>query len=166
MDFSRHEYESRLIKCQKEMANACVDVLLLTNGYNIRYMSGYYTSLLRNSNFRLFTLLIFQTGAPVLVVPNLEIGAAQRLAWFDDVRCWGGIGSYCDDSTAALPKILKERNLTKCTIGAELDIGTRMYMTQREFTILQESLPHCSFINGTDIIWKLRMIKSPAELNA
>lgn len=165
MDFPRQEYEARLAKCQKEMAAAGIDVLFLTNGYNIRYLTGYITSLLRNSNFRLFTLAVFQTGEPVLVVPNLEIGAAKRLAWFDDVRYWGGTGGYCDESTEALPKILAERNMTSCTIGAEEDIGLRMYMTVAEYETIKAALPGCRFVNGTGVVWKLRMLKSPAELD-
>ena len=164
MDFQRQEYEARLRKCQSEMKAAGIDVLLVSSGFNIRYFSGYITSLLRDSNFRLFTMAIFQTDEPVLVVPNLEIGAAKRLAWFDDVRYWGGTGGFCDESTEALPKLLAEKNLLKCTIGAELDIGLRMYMTRREFDIMKTALPECRFVNGTQIIWKLRMVKSHAEL--
>ncbi len=97
MAFSKNEYQRRLEKCQKEMKDACIDVLLLTSEKNIYYLSGYRTSLLRNSNFRLFSLMIFQTGEPVLIVPNLEIGAARIMSWFKDVRFWGPEVSHRND---------------------------------------------------------------------
>lgn len=163
MYFPKKEYEDRLKKCQNEMKNAGIDVMFLSAEKNIYYFTGYRTSLLRNSNFRLFQLVIFQTGEPVLIVPNLELPAAKLMSWFNDVRSWGP-GGFVSDSTEALAKVLGEKNMLECTIGAELDIGLRMYMTQTEYETIKESLPGCKFVNGTEIIWKLRMIKSPAEL--
>lgn len=163
MAFSKNEYQRRLEKCQKEMKDACIDVLLLTSEKNIYYLSGYRTSLLRNSNFRLFSLMIFQTGEPVLIVPNLEIGAARIMSWFKDVRFWGP-GGFASESTEAVKKMLEEKNLLKATVGAELAPGLRFYMTQKEFQTIGQILPGCRFVDCNGIMWKLRMIKSQAEL--
>ena len=162
MIFSLQEYETRHKKCQALMKESGIDVMMLSKGQNIFYFSGYRTSLF-SSHFRPFFVLIFQSGDPVLITPNLEWFSADKESWFDDVRFWGK-GGKTNTPWDAVHDVLSEKKLTDCVIGTELDLGQRMSATYADFMNIKGKLPGCKFTNGTDITWKLRMVKSPKEL--
>ena len=162
MIFTLQEYEQRNQKCQSLMKEAGIDVMMLTKGQNIFYFSGYRTSLF-SSHFRPFFVLIFQNQEPVLLVPNLEWYSAVKETWFEDVRFWGKGGSS-DNAIDLIHTVLKEKGFLNSVIGMELDLGQRLSTTYAEYLAIQKKLPGCKFVNGTDITWKQRMVKSPAEL--
>lgn len=162
MIFSLQEYEARHEKCRALMKEAGIDVMMLSKGANIFYFSGYRTSLF-SSHFRPFFVLIFQSGDPVLVVPNLEWYSAVKETWFEDVRFWGK-GSKAGTPADSVHAILQEKGMAGCTIATELDLGQRLGDTYANYQVIRENLSGCRFVNATDITWKLRMVKSPREL--
>jgi len=136
--------------------------LVLSQDTNLIYMTGYRTHLY-NANFRPFITVLKRGDDPILIVPNLEEGAAKKESWFDDVRIWG-INCKYKNAIEVVKTIFKEKNITSVTVGMELDNGQRLGMFQSEFEELKNYFPDCSFKSCASMIWRIRRIKSPQEI--
>jgi len=162
LNFDISEYEARWQKCQKEMEEEGLDVLVLSQDTNVIYMTGYRTQLY-DSNFRPFITVLKRGDNPVLIVPNLEEGSGRKESWFDDVRIWGGNCKY-KTAIEVVKAVFKEKNLTQTNVGMELDNGQRLGMLQSEFEELKDAFPDCTFKSCASMIWRIRRIKSPREI--
>lgn len=160
--FDRSEYEARMAKCRREMEAEGLDVLILSLGTNVYYMSGYRTQLFF-SNFRPFICVIPKEGDPVLGVPNLEYNSALKESWFEDVRFWGLRGAT-NDPVSWVTSVLKEKKLENAVVGMELDEGMRTGMMQCEIEAIYAAFPSCRFQSCSTVMWNLRMIKSKREI--
>jgi len=160
--FDRSEFETRWEKCQKEMEKNGLDVLILSLGTNVYYMSGYRTQLFF-SNFRPFICILPRGGEPVLGVPNLELFSAKKESWFEDVRFWGR-GSNTADPVSWIKEVFDEKKLTGTTVGLELDDGQRVGLMQSEVEGIYKHLSGCKFKSCSGVMWELRMLKSSKEL--
>ncbi len=165
LDFPIEEYQSRLAKIQKIMADNKVDGLVLTDPSNLIYFTGYRT-ILYASKFRPFLAVIPQSGEPVLVLPNLEVGDGVKTAWVKDVRGWGkGLNAIAPDAFGLMGDVLREKKLDKGRIGIELATGQRLAMTFDQWEALKSQVPAAEFVNSADLIWQVRIIKSLQELD-
>jgi len=162
--FSTEEYAQRTAKARRLMEEQGIDACVFSKAANIVYFSGYLTTLF-DSHFRPFFFVLPLTGAPVLVVPDLEKGGAEKTSWVDDVRIWGG-SKRCvaPDPITLLADVLKELQVEKGTIGLELGHGQRLGMTYEQFLDMQKALPDMKLVNSDGVVWPCRMIKSAAEI--
>jgi Xaa-Pro aminopeptidase len=94
-------YEERLATAAAATRAAGLDALLIGVGSDLRYLTGYAAMPLE----RLTLLVVPADGPPSLVVPRLELGAAQagtRPAL--DIRTWDETDDPYDLATSDLPK--------------------------------------------------------------
>jgi len=183
--FEEEEMKSRWEKCQIEMEKEGIDVLILSKPTNFFYMSGFRTQI-RSSDFRAFIAIMPRGGEPTLVVPNIEGPPAEKESWFPHVRRWGnvamqgngryatriskglsaGVGGQIEakDANELVVKILKESNLLNATVGMELDGFQQLGMPQNDFETIKAGLPNCKFKSCSNIMWKLRRVKSKKEI--
>jgi Xaa-Pro aminopeptidase len=162
--FLNEEYQTRISKLQKLMAQNDMDGILVTQPENLIYFSGYRTGLY-NSKFRPFLCFIPVEGSPTLVLPNLELGLGRQTSYIDDIRCWGGTPGCQGTNPLVLgADVIKAFRKSKSKIGIEIDNGQRMGMNMAQFDELRSYLPSVSFVPSSGPIWKLRSIKSPLEI--
>lgn len=164
MDFSKEEYQNRLARTQKKMAEQGIDGLVIGDDCNLIYFTGYRT-LLFGSKFRPLLAVIPQSGDPTLVLPNLEVGIGKKTSWLSDVRGWGK-GLYADapDHLTLLIETLKEKGLLNGRLGTELGLGLRLGMTYEQFVELKDCTPEAEWVNLADVIWSVRSVKSEQEV--
>jgi Xaa-Pro aminopeptidase len=62
--------------------------------------------------------------------------------------------------------VFNELGLKAQRVGAELGYEQRLGMPINDFLSLQRALGDVSFVDASELLWKLRMIKSEAEINA
>ena len=135
-------------------AEAGVDLLVLTPGSDLRYLSGYNAHAME----RLTALAVPRDGEPFLVVPRLE-------APMVDAGPAGGLGlevltwDETDDPFALLAGAASAR------LGAaptRVAVGAR---TWAEHALgVQRALPGCSLELASPVVDRLRMVKSAAEV--
>ncbi len=162
MLFDLNEHESRLKKCQDLMKRHGFDVLILSQASNVFYMTGYRTQLFF-TEFRPFICLIPREGLPALLVPSLEGKAAKIEAWFDNIHLWG-LGVDAENPLQLISKYFKEKKLLNATVGMELDMGQRPGMVQEEIEAIFKDLSKCRFKSCSELMWKLRSVKSKKEI--
>ncbi|MEZ0054302.1 Xaa-Pro aminopeptidase [Mycobacterium sp. MAA66] len=148
--FSSDVYASRLQQGAEAAASAGLDGLVITPGYDLRYLTGS-----RAQTFERLTALVVPAdgAAPTVVVPRLELAALKESAilelgvavqdWVDD-----------DDPYALVAAALS---------GPAVAVADSMPALHL--------LPLASVLGAvpvlaTDVLRRLRMIKDPAEIDA
>jgi Xaa-Pro aminopeptidase len=135
-------------------AETGIDLLVLTPGSDLRYLSGYNAHAME----RLTALVVPRRGEPFLVVPRLE-------APMVDASPAGGLGlellawDETDDPFALLARTATARLGTAPTCVA---VGARSWA---EHALgVQRALPGSTLEIASPVIDRLRMIKSAAEV--
>ncbi len=130
------------------MAEQGVDVLLLSLGHDLPYLTGYHAMPLE----RLTMLVVPRDGEATLLVPRLE---APRVVEQPDVftlRIW----DETEDPTALAAELAGP--------AATVAVGDQMWA--RFLVELLPQLPGVSFRRAVDVVGPLRMVKDAAEIDA
>jgi Xaa-Pro aminopeptidase len=135
-------------------AEAGVDLLVLTPGSDLRYLSGYSAHAME----RLTALAVPRRGEPFLVVPRLEapmVDASPAGALGLELLAW----DETDDPFALLARTATAR------LGAaptRVAVGARSWA---EHALgVQRALPGSTLEIASPVVDRLRMVKSPAEV--
>jgi Xaa-Pro dipeptidase len=153
--FPMAEYDSRLLAVRKAMAVEELDLLLVSHHCDLNWLTGYDTFGVGNHA----VLALPREGAPFLHATTMEIPAAVMNTWVEDVLLgsWvhpGGMG-------AELADILKHRGLDRGFIGLQ---PRRAGLRADSHRALLTGLAGANIRDVSDLIGRLRIIKSPAEL--
>ena len=129
-----------------------IDTALVTDDDNVFYLTGYYDYL--HMEFGRPTIFIVSENSPsVIITPQIDENSARSLAHCDEISTWNdGMG---DEWREKLPNIIK---LSK-KIGIELDRIPQIVLSYLNSLNSPEK-----FVNFSEILEELRMIKSQEEL--
>ena len=165
LEFPGQEFKRRYDLMRDTMTARGVDALLITREENIRYFTGYYSTLWDSGN-RYFAALLPRDASipPTLVTTGDSLFTPQ--SWIDDVRRPGDTPPFDLRATTSelLANILNEKGLAKGTIGMELGSGMSLNMPQSEWMLLQQAVPDAKFCDFGNFLWKQREIKSVHEI--
>ena len=165
-DFPREEYLARYARTQKLLKERRLDALFLTNRQNLRYFAGLRDGAWDAQHFYFLTLLPAE-GEPVLFVAN-GFNHLVKQCWIEDVRYWPWQKEfYLAKESGAIDLVvhtLAENHLATGVIGMELSPDIHVHMGQRHFTALHQRLAQAQIVDGSDVIWEIRSIKSAAEI--
>ncbi|MEU8246562.1 Xaa-Pro peptidase family protein [Nonomuraea sp. NPDC048916] len=142
---------SRLAAAQEAAAKAGIDALLLTPGPDLRYVTGYDAKPLE----RLTCLVVPASGEPYMLVPRLELPAAQA-----SPASRLGLEFVAWDETDDPYRIAASRLGRVGTVG----LADRMWaMSSLRF---RDVLPDAEQVLAGSVLRELRMRKSLAEVAA
>jgi len=159
--FSVDEYRSRTVAAQALMADAELDALLVCTEPEVRYFSGFHTPFWQSPT-RPWFLVIPAAGDPVAVVPGIGAESWSR-TWVDDVRTWPAPRPEAD-GVSLLADTLREISGTSGRIGLPMGHETHVRMPLADLRTLEDHLSPSRLIDATDVVRRLRMVKSEAEI--
>ncbi|MHB1130005.1 MAG: aminopeptidase P family protein [Ilumatobacteraceae bacterium] len=142
------EYASRLRRVRAVMIEREVDVMLLSVGYDLPYLTGYLAMPLE----RLTMLVVPQRGDAVMVVPRLEVPRVVPQPGVFSIQSW----DETQDPIVMVANMLGN--------ARRIAVGDQMWAR-----FLVELLPHlvgASFVRAVDVVGPLRMTKDAAEIAA
>ena len=142
----------RLARARARMRELGVDVLLLSTGADLPYLTGYEAMPLE----RLTMLVLPVDGDAVLVVPRLEAPRVVERPDAFEVLPW----DETDDPIAIVAGLVRriDPDVTSAAIGDH---------TWARFVLdLQAALPDVAFRRATDVTGPLRVVKDAAEIDA
>ncbi len=151
--FDRAEFAERRRKVRALMQQRGIDTLLLHSPANIYYLSGHYTLNLWDYQ----CLIVPSEGSPVMLIWHFEEGRFAATAVDTQPELFGG-GA---DPIAETRAVLERRGWLGRTIGVEKDSG---YLTPALCERLCEALEPAKTVNGSGLADRVRIVKSPAEL--
>lgn len=163
--FAIAEFEARLERAHRGMAEAGVDALLLTNEPEIRYFSGYMTQFWQSPTRPSF-LVIPADGKPIAVIAEIST-VLMAATWVDDIRTWPAPQPE-DEGVTLLAGVLREVTAGRGAggvIGLLRGAETTLRMPLADLEKLQGALADARFVDSTNLISRLRMVKSEAEID-
>jgi Xaa-Pro aminopeptidase len=141
-------YLERLDRVRKAMADRGVDVLLLSVGRDLPYLTGYEAMPLE----RLTMLVVPREGEATMVIPRLEAPRVVEQPGVFGLRPW----EETDDPSAIVAELAAG--------AATAAVGDQMWA--RFLVELLPRLRETEFRRAVDIVGPLRMVKDAAEIEA
>ncbi|PHR18961.1 MAG: peptidase M24 [Hoeflea sp.] len=159
--FPADEYRCRTLALQREMARGEIDALLLTTPADVFYTTGFLTRFWE-SPARPWFVVVPAAGDPVAVIP--AIGAElMRRCWISDIRTWNAPDPV-DDGVSLLAETLSGLVPASGRIGIPMGLETHLRMPVADFLRLQSLIAPRRIVDGTDAVYRVREIKSEAEI--
>ena len=138
----------RMARVRGRMDELGVDVLLLSIGADLPWLTGYEAL----ETERLTMLVLPRDGDATLVVPRLEAGRVEEQPDAFSIAVWDEI----DDPIALVAKLA----------GAPSTAAIGDQTWARFLLDLQRALPHTSFRKASEVTADLRRVKDAAEVEA
>jgi Xaa-Pro dipeptidase len=154
--FSAEEFEQRVLKLRSALDVLGLDGLLLFKQESMYYLTGYETF-----GFCFFQCLyVGADGQKVLMTRAPDLRQAQHTSTLNDIRVWT---DEADASPAAfLKNMLEELGCRGQYLGIELD---SYGLTGRNWDTVRFALgSFCTLTDASELVTRLRMVKSQAEL--
>lgn len=145
-------FASRMQKFRRHLAEADIDVALITDDDNVYYLSGYYDYL--HMEFGRPTILVVpRDGDSLLITPTIDLNTAEAAAQVDRISAWND--GMRNEWREELPNAVRSAK----SIAIEPD-----HMPPLVRSYLSELVDAGKITSATPILSELRMIKSEEEL--
>ena len=151
--FPRDEYDARIEKVRRTMAERSIEVLLIFTAENVNYLTGYDT--IGYSSYLCLAVPIDRE--PLMVIREMERGIAMSTTWLSDFATTGDT----DDSVERTVNALSTRGLAGRRIAME---ATAPFLTARTYLRLRHALGGDKVADGSEIVEPIRAIKSAREI--
>jgi Xaa-Pro dipeptidase len=151
----------RLAEARALLEQAGLDGLLLIASTNLTFLSGY--PYVDTNLARPFFFLLPRIGAPALLVHEGRQFEARAKSWVEEVRTYNRLSVA---PLAELDALLRDRGLRGRRIGAEMGFEQRIGLPFAEFERLRVELTPTEFVDAAAILWRLRMVKPPWDLDS
>ena len=159
LEINQAEYKNRVERVRKALAKRKLDALYLTNGTSMFYLTGYSFI----STERPAALVIPLDGTITFLGPLLEKEHVPL-----ETTIIENVKTYTDYPGEKHPiehfaQFLTEMKLTKKRIGTDSKAGALSQWGYKG-PPLTKKLKGTKFVDTSDLIWSMRLIKSPAEI--
>ncbi len=152
--FPLEEYRGRIQRAREAMTEAGIEVLLVNNISDLCYLIGFQTFF--STWYSCLVLPLDQE--PFLQTAELEVPATLVHGPITDIALYPWYEAT--EAGTHLGPILKQRGLDQKRIGVQLSGGLGAIDYER----LKDALPAAAFKDASEIIFELRVVKSPAEI--
>ncbi len=159
--FPPEEFEARIDRLQRGMAEAQIAALLLTSPADVFYTTGFLTRFWE-SPARPWFVVVPSDGAPVAVIPAIGAGPMGR-TWVQDIRTWDAPDPE-DDGVTLLAQTLAELVPEGAAIGVPMGLETHLRMPLADYARLGAALAPRRMCDATAIVHRVREVKSEAEI--
>lgn len=155
-DFPRAEYEARLEAANRAMHANNLDAILLASEAEVRYFTGFRTQFWQSPT-RPWFVILRRDQTPFAIIPEIgaELMARSNIA---EIEAWPAPRPH-DDGLS----LLKDRLANCQRLGVLMGHETTFRMPLNDVFELRAAL-HAEWIDATDIIRDLRMVKSEREI--
>lgn len=156
LHFDTEEYANRLQRLTSRMREEKIDAMLLFAQESMYWLTGYDTF-----GYCFFqTLVVKADGNMVLLTRSADLRQARHTSNIGKIEIW--IDRMNADPTMDLKNLLSDLDLLGCRIGVEYDTHG---LTGRNARLLDNQLQSFGqIIDASNIVSRLRLIKSPAEI--
>ena len=169
-DFPRTEYEDRIKRARKYMEAQQMDVLVCWDPVNIRYFTGFQSLHWSAMSIQPAVYLLPLEKDPVIVAPDFFAGVVEGYTYETDIRFYQKphVTEVIRNLPVDIADAIKELGCGKGRIGLESGREGGMCIPRpiNDIDRFRNELDGAAFLEGGDLIWKCRMIKSTSEVEA
>ena len=150
--FDAAEFSGRIERLRSRMRERGVEIALFDEIEAMTWLSGF-----GNSENRWRCVGVPLEGEPFFLIRALDASPCRQRTWITDVptfRDW-------EDPMPVLANALAKRGLQRARVG--VDFGSYCMPVAR-FAQMREALPDAQIVDVGNVVWELRLTKSPAEI--
>jgi Xaa-Pro dipeptidase len=154
LPFGLDEYRARLEKVRDGMVERGIDIALISIPENIYYLTGYTTL----GYYMYQTLLVPLVDEPLLLTYREERINIERLSWLE---------RYVNYCVTEDPVEVTTRTIREALAGGGRTLSIEesgFFFPIRTYKQLVDSLPKARWVDGSGLVERARLIKSPAEI--
>jgi ectoine hydrolase len=162
LPFERSEYDARIAKARRAMANSGIDLLIVTDPSNMAWLTGY-----DGWSFYVHQCVVLaHDGEPIWFGRGQDANGAKRTVFRDHAQIVGYPDHYVQ-SRERHPmdylsrEVIEARGWGGLRIGVELD---NYYFSAAAFASLARNLPNAKWVDATGLVNWQRAVKSPREI--
>lgn len=159
--FPKEEYEFRYKRAREVMVEKGLDAILVTEFTNYMYLGGQREFRQLTPKARPLILILPLDKEPILIAQVPLEQAMRKGSWIKNIKTWSGMPFSVEPVKVALEELL----LTKGRIGMEFGIEQRIGISYNDLMALEKMLPNANFVDASEVLIRLRMIKSQAEID-
>jgi Xaa-Pro aminopeptidase len=163
LEFPAAEYQDRVNRLTAQMDKKGINAVILTSDENTYYFSGFKSIVWASKVSTPGVLVITKDGDMMIASSKNGMETVKVTSCVDDIRYYGKDSPYQNYSEAIL-SILQEKKLLKGKIGLELGKGHKMHLNYYDSQDLFKGLSDSEVVDGAEILWNVRMIKSALEI--
>ncbi len=161
LNFSRKEYDRRLAKTRDAMAQAGLELLVVSDPSNMAWLTGY-----DGWSFYVHqAVLLALDGEPVWFGRGQDINGAKRTVFMAHDNIVGYPDHYVQSPERhpmdVMASLIEKRGWARARIGVEMD---NYWFSAAAFASLQGNLPNAVFGDATGLVNWQRAVKSDKEL--
>lgn len=145
------EYRDRVARVQARMAARGLDAVVLFGPHNIAYLTGMDSENLFDPQ----ACIVAASGDPVLVILDFELGRCMNSSWIEKPVIYGQF----DDPVAAFASAIAAAGLGRAKLGLD-----RRWIGAQQYQQLVAALPGAAVEDGFGVVERVRLVKSPAEI--
>src|SRR5262249_8198815 len=160
--FPPEEYPARVMRARRAMEAARLDALLLSDDRNFFYFTGAGGPTPREDKARPQFVLILLSGEVAALVSHARCIPFRESSWVPTLRTYDGLGT--ERIREALADLVERVAPRARTIGMELGYEQRLGISVADYEALRARFPDRRLVDASEVLWGLRMVKSPAEL--
>lgn len=161
LPFTHEEYERRLAKVRRAMAERDIDVLFVEDPSNMAWLTGY-----DGWSFYVHQgVVVFHDADPVWWGRSQDANGAVRTVWMADQDVIGYADNFVQSTVRHpmqdLASRLRDRGYAGKRVGLELE---NYYFSARAYLVLKEELPDAELVDATALVNWQRGVKSAEEI--
>lgn len=160
--FTTAEFEARCAAAQKVMETRDLDALLFASESDIRYFTGFMTQFWQSPT-RPWFVVIPRAGAPIAIIPTIGV-PLMRDCHVGDIHSWASPAAE-DDGISLLLSVLTAQCEQHQRLGVLMGRETSFRAPLGDVLTLVDSLNSIELVDTTEDIQRIRMRKSPAEID-
>ncbi len=161
LDFPYAEMQQKIKNAQALLKRENMSGMVVTSACNHFYFTGFR----KLADWATFTRTVFVfipvEKAPVIYVQDFAGPEAESRSAVRDVRTFHEIMGAPVDGVV---DIMKELGMDHGKVGWELGYEQRMDLAFNDYMAIKNKLPEAEFVDASSLIWELRMIKLPFEI--
>jgi Xaa-Pro aminopeptidase len=162
-EITQDEYRARTAKVQQILTERGCDALFLTSEDNVQYLTGYRSPAWNNLT-RPRYLIVPARGEPIIISTLNYVVIIEETTWIKDIRTWIAPNPEDEGISTAVDALRSVSGKNK-KIAAELGQQSRLDMPAGDFLKIRDGLRGYDFIDGHEMLMKLRMVKSQGEID-
>ena len=152
--FGRAEYRARLARIQSELRKKSLDALIAFQPETVTWTTGFFTRGYGSFQFA----VVPASGEPAIVCRDVEEFYVDTTCVFPDCALW----SDSDDYIGIGARAIRQRLGSTPALAIELSAWP---LSAHRFAALKTALPGAVWHDQSQLVGRLRLTKSPAELD-
>ena len=163
------EWKARIDRAKELMRESDIDLLMLWSRQNCRYFASFTSIHWHLPSIQTMVTLIPADGDPVVVTGDFFRWTVEAQSWIRDIRTQEDVHQV--QSERDFPKEVaataREIGCGKGNIALEMGPLGHTWIPRplNDIQTLMNELPDAKFVDGDEVIWGCRMIKSPLEID-